>query len=192
MTTEIDEATLQDAVSAWTSTDVRILAPGPETRALIPAAWWPVAESSDPEERKQAARALWNEDFLALIPRYAEALRTALVDVRVARHDVLFSRPTLDYVLRDDEDELFVWAAEDPRLFGDSEEPPLFEAVPEPVARFLREVHAGYTAYDGEAAGLASPVSRMNTLAAQWYRCRPSRNSPGVSVTLFRHRWASV
>lgn len=123
----IDEETLIAAVADWQLNEVRILEPGATTRQLIPEAWWPVAESTDPDERKHAALDLWNEDFLALIPHYAHALQTALVDVRVAKHKY-YSAPSLDYVLRTDEGELRVWAGDDPRTFGDID-PPLFDAV---------------------------------------------------------------
>jgi hypothetical protein len=163
----IDEETLIAAVAGWQFKEVRILQPGSTTRQLIPESWWPVAESTDPEERKRAALALWNDDFLALIPRYAEALRSNLIDVRVARHDFL-TTPSLDYVLRTDEGELRVWSGKDPRSFGDSE-PPLFHAVPAPVQAFLRKVHAGYATSDGETLGLVAP-SGMVTLAARWFQ----------------------
>ncbi|BBZ55024.1 hypothetical protein [Mycolicibacterium phocaicum] len=163
----IDEETLIAAVADWQLNEVRILEPGATTRQLIPEAWWPVAESTDPDERKHAALDLWNEDFLALIPHYAHALQTALVDVRVAKHKY-YSAPSLDYVLRTDEGELRVWAGDDPRTFGDID-PPLFDAVPAPVQTFLRQVHAGYATSDGETHGLVAP-SGMVTLAARWFQ----------------------
>jgi len=162
---EIDQQALTAAVDDWLVKDVTILEPSSQTRAIIPENWWPVAESTDPEERKHAALALWNADFLALIPRYAHALQTSLVDVRVARHGHL-TTASLDYVLRTDEGGLCVWAGEDPRTF-DNAEPPFFAALPTPVQTFLRQVHSGYTTFDDETYGLATPAN-MTTLAARW------------------------
>lgn len=162
--TGIDQAALAAAAN-WDTNPISILDPGPRTRALTPQAWWPVAESADPEERKHTALALWNADFLELIPRYAQALHNALVDVRVAQHS-WFSAPSLDYVLRTWNGELAVWVGEDPRTFGE-QDPPMFESVPAPARTFLRQVHAGYTTWDGESCGLIAPRN-MTTLAARW------------------------
>lgn len=160
----IDESALA-AATDWDSGPISVLEPGPTTRSLIPQAWWPVAESADPRDRVRAALATWTEDFLAMIPCYAGVLRNSLVDVRVAKHSWL-SAPSLDYVVSRFNGELLVWVGEDPRTFGD-EIPPLFESVPPAVQTFLRTVHAGYTIYDGESCGVASP-SAMRTLAAYW------------------------
>lgn len=167
--TGIDEAALI-AAADWDAKPIRLLDAGPQTRARIPESWWPVAESTDPDARKSAALAPWNTDFLELIPRYARALRTALVDVRVAQHSWL-SAPSLDYVLRRFDGELVVWVGEEPRLTGPA--PPLFDSVPAAVRMFLRQVHAGFSTYDGVSCGVNSP-SDMTTLAAYWGR--PERN----------------
>src|SRR5689334_23439807 len=94
----IDEAALMAAAN-WESEPIRILEPGEHTRTLIPEAWWPVAESADPHNRAHAALALWNTDFLELIPRYADVLHNSLVDVRVAKHTWLDAQ-SLDYVVQ--------------------------------------------------------------------------------------------
>lgn len=166
----IDEAALR-AAADWESEPISILEPGEDTRALIPQAWWPVSESADPQDRAHAALALWNTDFLELIPRYAAVLHNSLVDVRVAKHTWL-AAPSLDYVVRRFDGDLVVWVGEDPRTIGD-EMPPLFDSVPPAVQAFLRQVHAGYTIYDGESCGVTSP-SAMKTLAAYWGE--PDRN----------------
>ena len=49
----------------------------------VPAQWAAIARSGDAEERRLLALSRWNRDFLDLIPGYAAALRTKLVDVRV-------------------------------------------------------------------------------------------------------------
>lgn len=116
----IDQAALAAAVAGWGNATVEILVPSPQTRAVVPEAWWSIAESVDPEERKDIALALWNSEFLALVPRFSEALRSALLDVRVAQHSWQ-SAPSLDYVLRAWDGEPKVWMGEDPRTFGPSE-----------------------------------------------------------------------
>jgi hypothetical protein len=161
----IDQAALAAAVAGWGNATVEILAPSPQTRTLIPEQWWPVAESPEPEERKLAALSLWGSEFLELIPRYAEALRTALLDVRVAQHSWQ-DTPTLDYVLRAWDDEPKVWMGEDPRTFGESE-PPMFESLPDAARAFLRQVHAGFTTLNGKSCGLMRPAD-MQTLADSW------------------------
>lgn len=164
--TGIDQAALA-AATTWDSTPIRVLDAGPQTRSLIPQPWWPAAESADPEDRKRAALALWNAEFLDLIPHYAQALRTALVDVRVAQHSWL-TAPSLDYVLRRFDGELVVWVGEDPRTFTIPASA-LFGSVPAPVRTFLRQVHAGFSTYDGTSCGVNAP-SDMTTLAAYWGR----------------------
>jgi len=51
--------------------------------SAVPAQWAAIARSGDAEERRLLALSRWNRDFLDLIPGYAAALRTKLVDVRV-------------------------------------------------------------------------------------------------------------
>lgn len=160
----IDEAALA-AAARWDTKPISILAPSAQTRAAVPETWWPVAESTDPEERTRIAVQRWDDEFLDLIPRFAEALRTQLVDVRVAKHDWLDS-PSLDYVLRTEDGELAVWVGEDPRTFG-ANTPPFFESLPEPARAFLRQTHAGFTTWDGESCGFIAP-RHMTTLAARW------------------------
>lgn len=161
----IDQAALAKAVKEWGDATVEILAPSPQTRSAIPVEWWPVAESSDPEERKRVALALWNAEFLDLVPRFNEALRSTLVDVRVAQHSRRVT-PSLDYVLRAWDGQLNVWRGEDPRAFGVSE-PPMFGSLPVSARTFLRQVHAGFTTLDGKSCGLMRPAD-MQTLADSW------------------------
>lgn len=124
-----------------------------------------MAESPDPEDRKRIALALWNAEFLDLVPRYGEALRSALLDVRVAQHSWQ-NTPTLDYVLRAWDGEPKVWMGEDPRTFGPSA-PQMFDSLPAPARIFLRQVHAGFTTLNGRSCGLMPPTD-MRTLADSW------------------------
>ncbi|MHC9290846.1 hypothetical protein ACRCUN_00165 [Mycobacterium sp. LTG2003] len=160
----IDEAAL-NAAASWDTEPISILAPGAQAQAAVPETWWPLVESADPEDRKRIAIQRWDAEFLDLIPRFAEALRTQLVDVRVAKHNWLDS-PSLDYVLRTEDGELAVWVGEDPRTFG-AATPPYFESVPPPASTFLQHTHAGFTTWDGESCGLIAP-RHMTTLAAKW------------------------
>lgn len=160
----IDEAALTAAAS-WDTKPISVLTPGAQARAATPESWWALVESADPEERKHRALQQWGTQFLDLIPRFAEALRTQLVDVRVAKHDWL-DAPSLDYVLRTEDGEFAVWVGEDPRTFG-AATPPFFESLPESARIFLRQTHAGFTTWDGESCGLIAP-RLMTTLAEQW------------------------
>ncbi len=161
----IDQAALTAAVAEWGNATVEILAPSPQTRTVVPETWWPVVESLDPEERKDVALALWNSEFLDLVPRFDEALRSALLDVRVAQHSWQ-GTPTLDYVVRARDGRPKVWMGEDARTFGHSE-PPMFDSLPGPARTFLRQVHAGFTTLNGKSCGLMPPAD-MQTLADSW------------------------
>jgi hypothetical protein len=128
----------------------------------IPAQWRGIAESDDAEQRRLSAMTLWNRDFLALVPGYAEALRTKLADVRPC----VFSDegPALVYIF-DAGASTAVWIGRDPAGFGDT--PVYWESLPVPARTFLREVHAGYSLSGRGACGLARPRN-MTTLAEKW------------------------
>lgn len=132
-------------------------------RTPIPHAWRPIADSTDPDERTHCARSLWNAELLSLVPKFADALNTRLVDVRVAKHTWI-PTPCLDYVIAAlDGDGYDVWMGEDPATFGDHD-PPLFDTLPPAVQTFLRDIHAGFTTWDRESCGL-TPPSVMSTFA---------------------------
>jgi hypothetical protein len=108
--------------------------------SLVPEQWHPILLSADAESRRQTALALWNRDFLDLVPRFARALHTHLEDVRVC---IVDDCPALVYVTESDDGECISWVGYDPRSFGD---PPLFwDSFPDPLQVFLRKVHAGFT-----------------------------------------------
>lgn len=123
----------------------------------VPPPWRPIAENDSAAERIHAALALWNNDFLALVPRFADALRTKLVDVRVYSVTVGESDfVVLVYVLEDAAGEPAAWIGCDPATFGDAE--PLFwDSFPAAVQTFLRQVHPGFTATDWESFGIMRP-----------------------------------
>ncbi|MGW4241187.1 hypothetical protein [Nocardia sp. NPDC004722] len=117
-------------------------APLPST---CPAAWTGIANEREPRERCAAALALWNQDFLDAIPRFAARLTSELSDARVGlRGD---GECVVVYVMEHfDEDDRYVvcWIGRDPATFG--EHPPvMWECVPSSLRTFLRQVHAGFT-----------------------------------------------
>lgn len=64
----------------------------------IPEAWQPISRSGDAEERRLRAMALWNLDFLDLVPKFAKATASRLADVRAC---IAFETPVLVYVFDD-------------------------------------------------------------------------------------------
>jgi hypothetical protein len=132
--------------------------------SAVPERWRQIAQSDDAEKRRLLAVSLWNRELLDLIPGYAEALRTKLIDVRVC---VLSDEgPVLVYIFEASDRPLAVWIGWDPNAFGDTE-PVFWETIPAPARTFLRHVHAGYTWSTGwDAYGLIRPKD-MTTLA-QW------------------------
>lgn len=154
------------AAMPWETEPFAILEPGEDARSSIARTWWPILDSTDPADRRSSALALWNVEFLSLVPRFARALRDDLVDVRVVKHPWI-DVPSLDYVVASTGDEGHaVWMGESPAGFGDHD-PPLFDSLPAPARTFLREVHAGFTTWDRESCGL-TPPRLMQTLAAYW------------------------
>jgi hypothetical protein len=133
--------------------------------AAVPTQWATIARSGDAEERRLLALSLWNRDFLDLIPEYAAALRTTLVDVRVC---VLSGEGVVLLYFFDESDPTYAMTIGwDPAGFGDTE-PVFWETIPAAAQTFLREVHAGYTlSGDWEACGIIPPRN-MTTLAGAW------------------------
>jgi hypothetical protein len=137
--------------------------PGSAPTEPVPEQWRPILESDDAETRRLTALALWNREFLELVPRFAHVLRTELADVRVGHQRgeavLVYAFEHHDYGER----VVTCWIGWDPATFGDAE-PPLYECVPEPLRVFYRQVHAGFTAPDRESFGPNSP-KYMRTLA---------------------------
>ncbi|MFE3192606.1 hypothetical protein ACFXHA_26605 [Nocardia sp. NPDC059240] len=130
----------------------------------VPVRWRATVEAIDPQERCRAALSLWNSEFLELVPTFAENFRSELAEVRIGRVE---NQWVLIYAAEHYDDERYVacWIGWDPTTFGDRR-PPLWDAIPEPVQRFLREVHAGFTAPDWRSFGPVQP-RRMLTFAAR-------------------------
>jgi hypothetical protein len=154
---EVDPAEIAATLEKWSLT---FISPDSAEPPRIPERWMPIAISSDPQTRHRTALALWNQDLLDLLPRFAEALRSRFVDVRVAITDDV---PVLVYVARADNGEYVCWIGYDPRSFGDL--PQFWDSFPEPLQVFLRNVHAGFVSWSRLAFGPARP-RHMETLAA--------------------------
>lgn len=131
------------------------------TAGVVPEIWHPIVSSPDPVTRIARALARWNEDFVAMVPKFAAYLRANLVDVRVC---VVGGDPTLVYVVRRPDGEYTSWLGWDPRSFG--EPPPFWDRFPCAVQTFLTSVHAGFAGPEGDAYGLSRP-RWMTTLAAR-------------------------
>lgn len=143
------------AVALWFFQAVDTASPALGT---VPEDWQPIARSGDAEERRLRAMALWNRDFLDLLPEFAETAAARLADVRAS---IAFETPVLVYVFDDAAGGWLPqvgWAPLDPA------EPRLWSAVPAPLQTFLRQVHAGFVAADGESFGPLPPRA-METLA---------------------------
>ncbi|QCB94772.1 hypothetical protein [Cellulomonas shaoxiangyii] len=140
----------------WATT---LVEPGSADAVRLPGQWRAVLEDDDPARRRDAARTLWNPDLLALLPRFADALTTRVVDVRTCLVDDL---PALVYVASADDGSHVSWIGFDPR--SSPAAPPLWDSAPAPLRRFVRDVHAGFTSYTGESFGVVRPVD-MATLA---------------------------
>lgn len=133
--------------------------------ASVPAQWRGIARSSDAEERRLQALSLWNREFLDLVPGYAGALRTKLVDVRVCA--LSGEGPVLLYFFDESDPTNSMTIGWDPASFG-AKEPAFWETIPGPARTFLQQTHAGYTlSGDWEACGL-TPPKNMTTLAEAW------------------------
>lgn len=134
-------------------------------RGTVAPQWLPIAHSDDAEERRLRALALWDRDFLDLIPDYAEFMRTRISDVRVCS---LSDQGNVLLYLFDTPDPLdsahIGW---DRASFGDTE-PVFWDSLPALARSFLREVHPGYTcANNWESGGLFCPRD-MITMAEHW------------------------
>jgi hypothetical protein len=129
-----------------------ILEPGSGT-ADLPESWVPIARSADPQARVAAARQLWPDEILALLPRFAEVLRTQVEDVRAC---LSADGPALIYVVRADEGEIVTWVGFDPRTV--EKEPLFWTDFPSELRRFLSDVHAGFVSRDFTEFGPTHPA----------------------------------
>lgn len=152
----IDDDAVTDLLTGY---ELAFVGSGAPELALLPEPWRPIAFGPDEATRTRTALTLWNPELIALLPRFWGMLTGRLVDVRAA---VAGGYPVLVYVARTNGDEPIAWVGIDPRTLGIP--PPLWAAVPAPLRAFLTDVHAGFTAPDGESYGAIAPSS-MTTLA---------------------------
>lgn len=124
----------------------------------LPAGWREIVQSTDAAVRCSSALQRWSASFVARTPSFMAEFRSRLADVRVAE---LGGEIVLVYVAHDLDDELIGWVGLDPRTYVN---PPYADRFPAWLLEFLREVHAGFTAPDGESYGPMVPRS-METLA---------------------------
>ncbi len=144
------------------SNPVALVEPGSPEAGQVPLPWRPIASSSDAADRAAAALALWNQDFLDLVPRFAEVFRERLEDVRVCR---LRDDWALLYLAHDPLEPHVTWIGWEPDSSG-AARPPFWDAIPGPARGFLTGVHAGFTGPDWESHGLIPP--RWMKTFAEW------------------------
>jgi hypothetical protein len=157
----VNEPDLDSIVAGIGAGPVEFPAPGTTGLTQLPSAWRPIAEAARATDRCEAALSLWNPDFLAALPGFARALNDGLIDVRLCR---LRGDWTLAYIAATRAGEQITWIGWDPASFGTSR-PAFWDTLPGPLRTFLVDVHAGFTAPDGESYGLTRP-SGMLTYAA--------------------------
>lgn len=141
-------------------TPMTLVEPGSPEAALVPEPWRAIASSADPAIRASAALALWNPEFLALVPRFAEVFRARLEDVRVCR---LQDDWVLLYLAGHPVESHVTWIGWEP---GDHTRAPFWEAIPLPARDFLTGVHAGFTGPDWQSYGLMPP--KWMQIFAEW------------------------
>ena len=152
MTVEIAE--IEQVLGSVAHSEPVVVAPGPQ----VPERWRAIAESDDPEVRRQGAMSLWNNDFLELVPEFASALQSELADVRVGHvgDDAVLIYAFEHYDAGGPDRHVVCWIGWDPALFTDAETP-LFGSIPEPVQTFYRDVHAGFIGPDWLSYGPIQP-----------------------------------
>jgi hypothetical protein len=127
---------------------------GSAAHTRLPQQWWPIAESADPADRRTAALALWPRAFLDLVPVFAGRLADHLTDVRAYLSD---TGPVLLY-----EADHATWIGSDPRGFTAPAQ--FWNRLPRLAREFQREVHAAFTAPNGQSYGLMHPA-HLRTIA---------------------------
>lgn len=141
---------------------VKFVDAGSRELTQVPERWQEIAASTTPAARRAAALSLWNQEFVDMVPKFAQALRDNLADVRVC---VLRGDWVLVYVAPAADQRFLLWVGWDPDTFSEAQ-PPFWNAIPKPPQDFLTTVHAGFTAPDGESFGIVQPA-RMTTYA-EW------------------------
>jgi hypothetical protein len=130
---------IEQVLGAFPNSEPVVIAP----REPMPERWRPIAQSDEPQVRRDIALSLWNTDFLALVPDFAAALQAELADVRAGS---IGGEAVLIYAFEHiygSQRTVVCWIGWDPALFTIST-PPLFGSIPRPLQTFYRDVHAGF------------------------------------------------
>lgn len=139
---------------------------------VVPAAWQRILVARQAQVRAETARSLWNVDLLELVPGFAAVLADELADARII---VVDAEPMLAYAVEHrvgDDRSVLMWVgtapggprAGEPTSVG---KPVLAQSVPQPIRRFLSDVHGRFTAPDSESFGFR-PLDEIETLADVW------------------------
>ncbi|MFG1777541.1 hypothetical protein ACGFIR_24305 [Micromonospora sp. NPDC049051] len=126
--------------------------------ADMPEAWQPIAAAKTPPQRIAAALTLWPHDIRDLLPRFSTEFAARLEDVVVGQDDD--GVHVLLYPARDKSGRLVTWVGYDPRTVDDDF--PDWVDFPEPLARFLHQVHAGFVAETPASFGPTRPAYMEN------------------------------
>ncbi|MDT5092577.1 MAG: hypothetical protein QOH60_1940 [Mycobacterium sp.] len=137
----VETAEIEEALQRYPHSEPVVLGPGPQ----VPQAWRAIADSDDPEARRLSAVSLWNNEFLEIVPNFAAALRSKLADVRVGHigNDAVLVYAFEHFDAGGPDRYVLCWIGWDPALFTDAEVP-LFDAIPQQLQTFYRDVHAGF------------------------------------------------
>lgn len=138
--------------------------------AEIPPTWRSISAAATAGERCHYALSLWGSDFTELLPAFATKFRQQLSDVRVFRRDLGSEAEfVLIYVAGQASDGFpALWLGREPAGRGQAV-PEFFECFPGAVQRFLLEVHAGFTAQDGESYGILRPDAWESFEGYDWF-----------------------
>ncbi|MFC9894606.1 hypothetical protein ACFVMC_13035 [Nocardia sp. NPDC127579] len=150
----MDTADFARVVAEFGSGKALLVEPGSAAAVHVPAGWSRIAAGSQASERCAATRALWQIDGLAeLLPRFDLVLAECLDDVRIC---LLRGDWVLLYALRKPFEPYEFRIGWDPQTFG-RDQPPHWDALPDPLRGFLARVHAGFTDLDGLSYGPTRP-----------------------------------
>jgi hypothetical protein len=153
---------LESLLADFGDTAVEFVAPDSADLAAVPPGWHDIAAARDASDRCNAAISLWNPELVAELPAFTRGLRERLDDVRLCR---VGGVPALLYVARADASGHVVWVGRDP-VPENVGTPVFWDTVPAPMQHFLRAVHGGFVAPDGETFGPISP--RHMVTFAEW------------------------
>ncbi|WP_406281626.1 hypothetical protein OH799_17345 [Nocardia sp. NBC_00881] len=145
MTTIMENDEFANLIADRAIGSTTLVEPGSSVVERVPPAWRPIASSPHAHIRCELALALWNLDFLLVVPRFAAAFQRDVVDVRVG---LLRGDWVLYYAIRRRYRPFLLRIGWHPETFG-AHNPPHWGCIPEPLQFFLNTIHTGFTAPDG-------------------------------------------